>query len=84
MHYPAVLFTGYYSARELIDDVLKAIAEKREPGLVDPDVSSVQITVEVAALHQDPLASDGGFMPLFDLSRLFLADISTKLHIDIV
>jgi hypothetical protein len=85
LHYPAVVFTGHYpnAIQDLINDVPNAIDQKREPGLVDPDVVSVKITVEVAGLLQDPTATDGGYVPLFDTFRSFPTGLDATLHIDI-
>ncbi|PMD12110.1 hypothetical protein NA56DRAFT_38363 [Hyaloscypha hepaticicola] len=82
--YPAVVFTGHYPnvIQDLVNDVPAAIGQ-REPGLVDPDVASVKITVEVAGLLQDPTATDGGYIPLFDTYRSFPTDLNAHLKIDI-
>jgi hypothetical protein len=51
--YPSVLFTGEYpnAVNDLIADTDVAIVEKREVGLSDPNVDSVEVLVEVKALE---------------------------------
>jgi hypothetical protein len=84
LHYPVVECTGYPNAIPLLlADFSKAVSEKREPGLPDPDVVGVRVTVEVAGLLQDPLATDEGYVPLFHTSRAFPNDPAATLHLDI-
>jgi hypothetical protein len=81
MHYPAVTCTGFYAdpVAMLLADLAVAKAEGREPGLPDPDVDRLQITVEVQGLAQDPAATDSGFMPLYQTTRAFPSDPSQPL-----
>jgi hypothetical protein len=83
--YPAAVFAGRYPKviQDLVNDVPNAIAQKREPATVDPDVVSAKITVEVAGLLQDPTATDGGYIPLFNTYRSFPTDLNMTLKIDI-
>jgi hypothetical protein len=68
--------TGFYPdpVGLLLADLPAAKAEGREPGLPDPDVDRVQITVEVQTLAQDPAATDGDYMPIFQTTRAFPTD----------
>ena len=54
--YPSVLFTGRYAnaVSDLTADAVNATG-KREVGLADPDVESVEVLVEVKALEMDML-----------------------------
>ncbi len=81
LHHPAVGCTGFYpnALALLLADLPAAKAQGREPGLPDPDVDRVQITVEVQALAQDPAATDGDYMPIYQTTRAFPADPSKSL-----
>jgi hypothetical protein len=85
LHHPAVTCTGFYPdpIALLLADLPAAQAEGREPGLPDPDVDRVQITVEVRALAQDPAATDGDYMPIYQTTRAFPADPSQSLTLDL-
>lgn len=85
LHHPAVGCTGFYPdpIGALVADLETAKLEGREPGLPDPDVDRVQITVEVQTVAQDPAATDGDYMPLFQTTRAFPADPAQKLLLDI-
>ena len=84
LHHPAVSCTGFYPDPivALLADLPAAKTEGREPGLPDPDVDRVQITVEVRALAQDPAATDGDYMPIYQTTRAFPADPAQKLTLD--
>jgi hypothetical protein len=81
LHHPAVVCTGFYSnaVALLMADLPVAKAEGREPGLPDPDVDRVQITVEVETVAQDPAATDGDYMPIYQTTRAFPSDPSQPL-----
>lgn len=83
--YPAVALTGAYPdpAALLTADLPAAIAAQREPGLPDPDVAMVRIVVEAQGLVQDPLASDGGYLELYQTTRPFPADLTQPLTLDL-
>jgi hypothetical protein len=83
--YPAVECTGGYSnaVELLMADIQQAINEKREPGLFDPDVVAVRITVEVAGFAQDPLATDAGYIPICQASKAFPSDPAALLRLSI-
>ena len=84
LHYPAVACTGAYPdpIGSLLADLPAAKNEAREPALPDPDVDRVQITVEAAALAQDP-DSDGNFIPIYQTTRAFPADPALPLTIEL-
>jgi hypothetical protein len=73
LQYPAVLCTGAYpnAVADLKADIPTAKARGREPGLPDPDINRVLITVEAQGLTQDPAADDGGYMSLYQTTRPF-------------
>ncbi|KAH8704399.1 hypothetical protein GQ44DRAFT_732477 [Phaeosphaeriaceae sp. PMI808] len=87
MFYPGVVFTGYtYNGRDAITELISmadgiAAAPPSsgnrvvEPGLPDPDVDRVEITVLVQTLTQDPLATEGSFMELYTTTRLLPNDL---------
>ena len=75
--YPAYVFAGGAPA-DLIADMAVAQTEKRGVGLPDPDVLSVEITVEV----DDPSGS-GGFLQLYKTTRSFPADATKTLQLSL-
>jgi hypothetical protein len=81
LFYPCVACTGYYSnvIAQLTADLPAAIAAGREPGLPDPDIESLQITIEVRGLAQDPTATDGPYIPIVTTSRPFPSDPTTSI-----
>jgi hypothetical protein len=81
IQYPAVFCTGKYSKSDLPIPVPGVKAP--EPGLADPDVESVQITVLVGTLQQDPLATDGSFRQLYQTTRLFPTSFSDSIDLAI-
>jgi hypothetical protein len=85
MSSPAVICAGFYNdvVDRLLADIPVAQVEKREPGLPDPDVDRLQITVEVDTLPQDDKATDGTFWPLFTTTRPFPSDPLKELVLDI-
>ena len=77
--YPSVLFTGEYpnAVADLIADADVAITEKREVGLPDPNVDSVEVLVEIKALEMDMLLrhntdSRESYAKLYITKRFFL------------
>ena len=67
--YPDLVFTGFANARaDLLADAPHAQAEQREPGVPDPDVTTLRIEVEV----RDPASDD--YLPLYATTREFPAD----------
>lgn len=93
MFYPAVMFAGYkYNGKDAITELMSmadeinanpptAPVKATEPGLPDPDVDRVEITVLVQTLTQDLLAKDGPFMVLYTTTRAMPADLKAKAHI---
>jgi hypothetical protein len=86
--YPSVLFTGKYpdAVADLIADTAEAIKEKREVGLADPDVDSVEVLVEVKALGMDMLlrhntGSRESYARLYVTKRFFPAGLPDELEI---
>ncbi|OCK98282.1 uncharacterized protein K441DRAFT_317824 [Cenococcum geophilum 1.58] len=81
----AVLCTGAYTnaIQLLLDDIAASKTEQREPGLPDPDVNRVEITVEVGALKGDPLASSDNFIPLVTVERQFPTAADRPLELDL-
>ena len=94
MFYPAVMFAGYeYNGRDAEAELL-SIADDiyanppapgsppaTEPGLPDPDVDRVEITVLVQIPAQDPLATDGPFMELYTTTWDFPPDLKARASI---
>ncbi|KAI9770029.1 MAG: hypothetical protein M1839_003293 [Geoglossum umbratile] len=82
---PAVICTGKYpdAIAGLIADVPTAKAETRPVGLADLDVDRLQIVVQVKALENDPVGSDGGFVPLYTAKRPFPAGATDSLTIEL-
>jgi len=85
--HPEYDFTGVpNAATDLIADIPAAKAEKREVALPDPDVSVLQITVEVLALALDDKpgggGDDSGYHIVYKTSRPFPADRLTPLELD--
>ncbi len=65
--HPELLYTGAHSFADLEATVADNGARQRAPGLPDPDVLQVQITLEVRALRGDRSA----WWPLYQTSRAF-------------
>ena len=83
MGYPEVVFTGVpNAAAKLLADLPAAQAATREAGLPDPDVATLQITLEVRALGLDDGpggGTDGGFQPVYATTRPFPNDPTVPL-----
>jgi hypothetical protein len=75
--YPAVVFAGG-SVADLIADIPQATADKRSAGLPDPDVSGVEILVEVASP-----ASSTGYVSLYQATREFPANANDPLIVQL-
>lgn len=83
LQYPAISCTAHYAnvsvsdlEAALLGDMEAAKVEGREPGLPDPDVDRLLITVEVKSFSQDPLATDDVFMPIYTTTRSFPTDLT--------
>jgi hypothetical protein len=85
LSYPAVVCTGGYPnvIGMLLSDLPDAKAAGRLPGLPDPDVVKLLITVEVQGLVQDPITTDGQYMPVLKTFRDFPSEPSQPATIDI-
>ena len=87
--YPSVLFTGKYpnAVADLTADTIIATG-KREVGLADPDVESVEVLIEVKALEMDMLLrhdtnSHESYAKLYITKRKFPAALNGNLNIPI-
>ncbi|KAH0562406.1 hypothetical protein GP486_002899 [Trichoglossum hirsutum] len=93
MFYPGVVFAGYtYNGRDALTELL-AMADSVaaappadtdrviEPGLPDPDVDRIEITVLVQTLTQDSLAKEGSFMELYTTTRSLPVDLKDSAKI---
>jgi hypothetical protein len=78
---------GYPNADvDLIADIPAAKAAGREVGLSDPDVTTVQITLQVRALGLDDEPGGGtasGYHPVYTTTRSFPNDPSVPLELDL-
>ena len=85
--YPEYTFTGALNAAaNLIADLPAAKTQQREVGLPDPDVDTVQITVEARALGLDEGqggGTDHGFQPIYTTTRPFPANPALPLELDL-
>lgn len=92
--YPAVVFSDKYE--DPIADLIKSAhppmdvetiqGNRITPGLPDPDVSRIEIRVEVETLQMDNLASDEGqdnYITLYRTHRDFPEDYYGELHIPV-
>jgi len=97
LSYPAVVFTGKYQAKGL-DPVQLLINSPQiqtgpdgkqsfTPALPDPDVTEVEIRVEVETLRLDNLLSQSGeenYITLYNTKRLFPDDFNEQLTVLVV
>ncbi|MCL4294581.1 MAG: hypothetical protein KJ077_02590 [Anaerolineae bacterium] len=85
--YPSLLYTGLPNAYNLLlADFPNALAEKREAAYPDPDVSFVQIDVDIKALEMDTLLSKHGqesYYHLFSTIRSFPADLTQPFEMQV-
>lgn len=85
--YPAAIFAGIANARQELENAVVAISSNGDgdvPGLPDPDVTQVQITIQVAGLDLDDANDREGNPPLrkvYDTIRQFPADPAVQLVI---
>ena len=79
--YPCVVLTGKYADPiSLLKTASQNLIGKKAFGISDPDVSTVEITVEIKALQMDNLLSETGMEPyikFFTTSRSFPAVSAT-------
>ncbi len=85
--HPEYMFTGApNAAADLIADIPRAQAEKREVALPDPDVGSLTIAVQVRALGLDVRPGGGteaGYHTVFTTTRPFPANPAAPLTIEL-
>ena len=86
--YPELIFTGFDEpVAALLADTPAALKEGREPGVHDPDVTAVQLAVEVRSLEGDDRLVEGRepFVRLYTTSRRFdpAAELSAALKIEL-
>lgn len=92
LNYPAVVFTGKYQAAGLNPiDLLIAAAHAPEdakvPGIADPDVTHVEVKVEVETLKLDNLLSESGrenYITLYTTTRAFPEGFDNELALPVV
>jgi len=85
--YPDLLFTGFPDVRNaLLADLALARTQEREVGLPDPDVTTLQIAVEVRSLAMDYTSEglDGDdFILLYTTTRPFPDDLNQPLELQV-
>jgi hypothetical protein len=85
--HPEYGYTGApNAAADLIADIPRAQAEKREVALPDPDVNTLSISVQVRALGLDIQPGGGteaGYHTVFTTTRPFPADPTLPLQLDL-
>ena len=92
LNYPAVVFTGKYQAAgldpvQLLVQSVSAQGNSKTPAIADPDVTKVEVTVEVETLRLDNLLSDSGtenYITLYRTTRSFTAGFDDELALPIV
>lgn len=91
LNYPAVIFTGKYQAigQDPVDLLMAATSgtASKVPGIADPDVTHVEITVEVETLQLDNLLSASGrepYITLYTTSRAFPGEYEEELSLPVV
>ena len=80
--FPEAVFTGAAGAQAaLVADIDTSKNSGREPGIPDPDVTELEVRVEVRAPSGD--AAPGGYLLLYTTSRQFPADPGDPLSLDL-
>ncbi|WP_282153325.1 hypothetical protein [Ruegeria atlantica] len=83
LHYPACLVAGGTEA-ELEADIPQAATEQRAPGLPDPDVDILEISVEVLRPDVNPEDDEPVYEQLYTIERAFDADGQALLDLEYV
>ncbi|MES2425993.1 MAG: hypothetical protein V4560_03435 [Bacteroidota bacterium] len=91
LSYPAVVFTGKYQKAgldpvKLLIDATNTTAKTAVAGIADPDVTKVEIKVEVETLRMDNLLSDSGrenYITLYKTFRNFSGDFNAALNVPV-
>jgi hypothetical protein len=83
--YPDLVYTGFpNAAKALLADLPTARTQEREPGFPDPDVSTLQIAVEVRAPEQSADdASGSSFLLVYTALRPFPANLNDPLELQL-
>ncbi len=89
LNYPAVVFTGKYQNAgqdpvALLIQSVNAQGDNKTPAIADPDVTKVEIKVEVETLRLDNLLSDSGrenYVTLYSTTRSFPAGFDDTLNV---
>ncbi len=91
LNYPAVVFTGKYQDAgqdpvALLIQSVNAQGDNKTPAIADPDVTKVEIKVEVETLRLDNLLSDSGrenYVTLYSTTRSFPAGFDDTLNVPV-
>lgn len=91
LNYPAVVFTGKYQLAgqnpvQLLIDSVNAPGNNKIPAIADPDVTKVEIKVEVETLRLDNLLSDSGrenYVTLYFTTRNFSSAFGETLNVPV-
>lgn len=91
LNYPAVVFTGKYQAEgqdpvQFLINSTNTPNNNKVPAIADPDVSKVEIRVEVETLRLDNLLSDSGrenYVTLYTTTRNFPAGFDDVLNVPV-
>lgn len=91
LNYPAVVFTGKYQAAgqdpiQLLINSTNTADNNKTPAISDPDVTKVEIKVEVETLRLDNLLSDSGlenYVTLYTTTRSFPAGFDDVLNVPV-
>ena len=91
LNYPAVVFTGKYQSAgqdpvALLIQSVNAQGNNKTPAIADPDVTKVEIKVEVETLRLDNLLSDSGrenYVTLYSTARSFSAGFDDTLNVPV-
>jgi hypothetical protein len=92
LNYPAVVFTGKYQAIgqnpiDLLVAAANVAEESKVPGIADPDVTHVEVKVEIETLKLDNLLSESGrenYITLYTTNRAFPAGFDAELQLPVV
>ena len=91
LNYPAVVFTGKYQDAgqdpvALLIQSVNAQGDNKTPAIADPDVTKLEIKVEVETLRLDNLLSDSGrenYVTLYSTTRSFPAGFDDTLNVPV-
>lgn len=91
LNYPAVVFTGKYQAIgqnpvDLLIAAANAPQEVKVPGIADPDVTHVEVKVEIETLKLDNLLSESGrenYITLYTTLRPFPGGFDDELQLPV-